>query len=423
MTTIILNTFEIKVVKCGSYFDWVHYPWPHYGDEVNYVSYKKGVNLSIGHPRGRDGKYHQGSSWFMKKHECLLYGQPVRMYRFGEGPAYEGFFRLSDSNDTTYNSGQISDQYEDHEAASLSYSARAFNALKPDLPDFSPMVSLIELRELPQMLKDMFETIQRRIAKHPKGSAMSRAGKHHLAVQFGWLPLLSDISNFVDAFSKRKKRYEQLLRDEGQGVKRSKTLYNSADDEGTPVHADITYGHPWNPYFNPVQVTQCYGGGNATLKSRGFRKTRIWCKGKSRYFLPSGPRDKQWERRLKRRLLGLYLTPSDVYNLIPWSWLVDYFTTLGDHYEAISSGIAELVVFDYAYIMRTDTYELHQRGTQWVCTNPNGSGGWTEVASFRELNEVVKTRYAATPFGFGLKHSDLTIRQIGILGALGASSL
>jgi len=40
------------------------------------------------------------------------------------------------------------------------------------------------------------------------------------------------------------------------------------------------------------------------------------------------------QRKLMRQAWGLYPDPEDVYNLVPWTWLADWFTGLGDYVEA-----------------------------------------------------------------------------------------
>lgn len=86
--------------------------------------------------------------------------------------------------------------------------------------------------------------------------------------------------------------------------------------------------------------------------------------------------------------------------------------------DAISEGIAERVVFDYAYLMHQQISTTEITATQWVWDSPTSQD---QVAASRRITETRKTRIAATPFGFGLKHEDLTPMQKSLLGALALS--
>ena len=429
IVTDFLNTeFHRDSVIIGDYRDWIYPPHPVYGHFGGYANVSRGQSIGSTNPRSRDGKYRRGGTWFMRKNELHLWGDSGSTFRYGYGPIYTGWYCLTNSDDLNYDSGLVPKSIDDARVGALSLGAKAFDALKPDAPDFSPVVDLLELRELPPMLKAATRGVMGKMAKHPKSSIMNRAGQYHLALQFGWLPLLGSIVNFADSFVNRTKRFDQMIRDEGRPVRRRRTLKHSGNDENEAITPwpDITLSGGFNPYVTPTHVSQCYSDSvHATVKTREWFTERVWCSGKSRYWLPPGPRTIQWRKKLMRKVLGLYCTPADVYNLIPWSWLVDYFTSVGDFFDAVSGGIADRVVFDYAYIMRSVEHHLKQEATQnvWSDSDYVASHGSTVMRSFRQFDEIQKTRIPASPFGFGLNHSDLTLRQLGILGALGLSSL
>jgi hypothetical protein len=118
--------------------------------------------------------------------------------------------------------------------------------------------------------------------------------------------------------------------------------------------------------------------------------------------------------------MGGRITPSVAYNLIPWSWLVDYFTDLGEFVDAISPGVEDLLIWDYAYIMRTK--EVNRHVTRWQNVR-NASNITEKVTAQADTTTRIKMRCHASPFGFGFKDGDLNIRQLAILGALGLSRL
>jgi len=442
MTAFTYPTFFNKAQVVGTRYDYVHGGAPN-GVETMIPSTKVGTIASIGHKRGRDGNYHSGGPLLINKRETLCGGDSNVMYRPGYAMAYKGVFYLQDGNSGAAITGAYAlpnVTQETHLAQVNSYGAEAYAALKPDLPDFSPVVSLLELKDVPAELKARFkrwrfDTKKYQRAKkgtHPTLFKLKDGSLHgqnvaetYISLKFGWVPIVQDTLSFVKAFHKRKKRFDQLLRDEARSVHRTRHLHRNGTGKVDNVDSFTTRTTPYNPSIKPVYVTQCYGGGLATDSVHSGHNTRIWCAGRSKYLLPPGPRDGPWKDRLMRRILGLNLQPNTLYNIMPWSWLADYFTTLGSFYDAVSSGIADKVVFDYAYLMHE--YETHviSYATQYICTSvATGSGTKHEmVTAFREQNESRKTRVAASPFGFGLSQESLTPNQLGILGALGYSRL
>lgn len=118
--------------------------------------------------------------------------------------------------------------------------------------------------------------------------------------------------------------------------------------------------------------------------------------------------------------MGLRVTPTDVYNAMPWSWLADYFTGLGDFVEAVSGGVEDRLAADYFYIMETQKWTTVTNATQGICVSPDSTG---EARGTRIDSWSLKTRIEGSPFGFGIKEIDLSPMQWSILGALGLSRL
>jgi hypothetical protein len=109
--------------------------------------------------------------------------------------------------------------------------------------------------------------------------------------------------------------------------------------------------------------------------------------------------------------LGLLPNAERVWQLIPYSWLVDWFLNFGDVLTNISylgrSGIQLL----YGYVM-ADTHRT--RTSTWSGIVEGHYRTYTTVSS-----ERIRQRVRATPYGFGLKLQDLTPMQLAILASLG----
>jgi len=380
-----------------------------------------GVNYSTGHKRDKDGVYRSGGSWLMWKFDDKRWGDVLSMHRQNYAiPAYVGMqhpdayawaFPVRTENQlwlSAFNRG-----------------AEAYAALKPDLPDFSAASNLYELKdtfhELKGRVHDMRNKTTRRMARlrsHGRRFGGLTA-ELYIAYSFGWKPLFRDIRNFVEAFNGRKLRFDQLLRDEGKSVRRSRTLSGSANKGRSNSSETVTvHPNPWNPYIGPTLVTQCYSPGQARTTRVQGSSSHVWCEGKSRYLLPPGPRDDQWKKKISRRILGAVLSPNQVWNIIPWSWAADYFTGIGHFLDSVSPGVADRVWFEYAYVMATEnywdksTYEFHYYSSK---------SGAARGTSFMQISRTSKVRSPATPFGWGLATPSL--HQMSILGALGYSRL
>ena len=124
-----------------------------------------------------------------------------------------------------------------------------------------------------------------------------------------------------------------------------------------------------------------------------------------------------------RRLLGSRVTPDVVYNLMPWSWLVDYFTDLGHFIQAVSPGVADRLAADYAYVMQTDIWTRTREGLVVVQGSKKEDSQYIELTASTTLADVRKMRHRASPFGWGVSQDSLTPKQLAILGALGLSKL
>jgi hypothetical protein len=301
-----------------------------------------------------------------------------------------------------------------------SLGATAYAALKPDKPDFTAVTSLIELKEnFHPLMNNVFRkknVVNRELARRRRNGQF--LSERYIAVQFGWVPLLSDVNNFIEAFQGRKDRFDQLLRDENQWIRRHR--YLGKESVGTVLEANWGTSSRNNPNLQPVGVSQCYqplGTGHWTYVFHRDTWSQ-WCVGRSKYLLPPGPRDEAWKRRIYRRIMGGYLNPSQVWNIIPWSWMVDYFTGLGSFFEAASQGIADRVIFDYAYVMKETEKSITATCNQ-ATWGPNQTP--QRPSSRYQLVQTTKARVAASPFGWGLETP--SAYQMSILGALGYSAL
>jgi len=143
-----------------------------------------------------------------------------------------------------------------------------------------------------------------------------------------------------------------------------------------------------------------------------------------KYYLPSldvpGGDSDSLLNPLVQRLLGLDITPHLAWSLTPWSWLIDWYTGVGNMIANMQSLLQDSLVAKYAYIMR------HRRVTHnYLHAQPflDDTSGTKTVRAYGNITLEVKERAAASPFGFGLGNREFSDSQAAILAALGLSRL
>lgn len=290
------------------------------------------------------------------------------------------------------------------------WGAKAWNKFKPGQNLASLGQFIGELKDFPGMIepftkawsRDNFQAIDN---MRSFADVARRSGSDYLSVKFGWEPFLRDLAGMFDAATKTSKALAQLKRDNGRTVRRSGTIEfqeNSTSSETTG------YG-----YFQPAlgDIFANWGMGKKTTQTK--TTTRFWFSGAFKYWIPDLP---TWEgtARTALSLWGLNPSAATVWELTPWSWLLDYFGNIGDVMSNISGNAAEGLVAPYAFIMG------HTRSETTVTVQWQKRGGGDMVCSYKLIDEV-KRRSPASPFGFGVDFSDLSAGQVNILSALGLS--
>lgn len=293
-----------------------------------------------------------------------------------------------------------------------SYGASAWKRYKPGRPSVDAGVFLAEARDIPRTLMTSANWFRReyleRLGKKPSRISKEVAD-NWLNTQFGWLPLVSDIRKLARTYERCHRTVEYIRRNNGKWVWRGGPVAESRDAV-TLFEQDGTYHYPLltAPYFYPAYPNT----GHARLEKITSRK--VWFAGRFRYWIPN-IESPYWEMSARSRIWGLTPNPALLWELTPWSWLVDYFSNVGDILHNVDEGWAENLVAKYAYIMGTyevdvDIHSVHNIRPQPMKTT------WSYAISR-------KSRAGANPFGFDLTWDSLSLRQLSILSALGLSRL
>lgn len=249
-----------------------------------------------------------------------------------------------------------------------------------------------------------------------KGDAFSYAGSEYLNWVFGWMPLINDIKDLAKNVKNLPVNIEQLARDNGRPVRR-KGKVTKTSSTSTLVRTPSTALA--FPSLDSRLIEAPMTAVKTTVSSSDY-----WFSGRFRYFI--GPKGAQWaldkvhipsreDYQLGRILFGI--DPTDLhlyYELMPWSWLVDWVVPVGPIIDNFVNDHADNLVADYAYIM------AHVSTNEQEVVSGKLVGGPPFSCSYTRISESKQRRYAS-PYGFGISLTGLSPARLAILAALGLS--
>ncbi len=195
------------------------------------------------------------------------------------------------------------------------WQTKAIGNMNPTNPKIGLPLFLYEFKDFPEMLHNAGRVLSRRArASDYPGS--------YLAFHFGWAPLVNDLKTLFD-IAHQIDNQSKFLRGLESGGKFKRTLRSGLADSSfsTTTYASL-----------PAWPTQWLY--KANVETRTYVK--VWFTVNAK--LAPGvtlPRSNGALRALSaRQALGLTLNPAQVWDFIPWSWLIDYFGNVGDFMKA-----------------------------------------------------------------------------------------
>jgi hypothetical protein len=223
------------------------------------------------------------------------------------------------------------------------------------------------------------------------------AGSEYLNIEFGWAPLVRGVRDFAGVVAKSEQIISQYNRDSHNLIRRRIILDDQSDSANS---GGVFTTSPGGPFGYP----------QGSIISRSFKKT--WFSGAYTYYLPTGKGVADKFSRYgsyARKLLGLELTPSTLWELAPWTWALDWYGNTGEVLANVGHLGRDNLVLKYGYIM-CHTFK------QNVWSASTEAGQLSAV-----YTDEVKLRREATPYGFGVNLDGLSSKQVAILAALGLS--
>jgi len=318
------------------------------------------------------------------------------------------------------------------------WGAIAWNRNRPVSPVASVSNFLAELRDIPKMIRQTMEFFRKlSIIKTPFSRSRKTIGQFltelsdpkglgsdYLNLNFGWVPFVKDLIKIYDLEKNMTKKLTYLKRNNGKTVRKRMTLLNT-------VTRSSSHSTGSGTTLRPIISSYCYAlpfsVENDVTETTTSR--RIWFEAKFVYYIPELADPKADLTSLKYRLSGLTLDPEVIYNAVPWTWLLDYFTNTGSVISNMVDMFRYHTVAKYAYIMQH--YSVKHKRTcsahMNVGTYPNPPGvnppKTQKLIASSSSEYEFKRREVANPFGFGITDASLSDYQWSILVALGLSRL
>ena len=230
-------------------------------------------------------------------------------------------------------------------------------------------------------------------------------GSEYLNYEFGWKPLVNDVKAAAKAVIESETIIKQLVRDSGKNVHRRRNFLPIQENVVSYATAPAGPGASnisafWNP--SRISVTD-------------FRRRDTWFSGCFTFEYDPGNLSQISNIVTQARLVyGLQLNPEVLWNLAPWSWLVDWFVNVGPLLHNVSAFQNDQLVMRYGYVM-----DRHRRRLVTIGKCSHKSTNTLPELYTEVLSLDWKRRQQASPYGFGIASSSFTIRQWAILAALG----
>jgi hypothetical protein len=312
-------------------------------------------------------------------------------------------------------------------ALSVSLAPRLYMNANPHKREYSLARNAAELKDLARSMisarrtADDLKKLWSSLQSQPKlrsnvfdlaHNAASNVPSEYLSFHFGWKQLYRDLDDLLHLPEKLSKRINFLIKRSGLATTYRSKLDTISSDTGVP---GFTYS------------TEEYDQ-NTTVASRIERisETRIVINATFDFPPSNVPHFRQ---RFFADKIGLIPRFTDVYNIIPWSWLVDWFTGFGNYLEMIEEINHDPKLINWGMITTKTSGKLV---TEFKSDNRhrriyslNGVGGTTdsyvanrhtsvmefEVQTRKNVASVLGVKQTTIP-------STLSAYQLSILGAI-----
>lgn len=323
------------------------------------------------------------------------------------------------------------------DASLKTFGSIALAQTHPLTPPANLLTALGELISdgLPPILgKALFE-------RGPKRAGLIAAiGSEYLNYIFGYKPIVDEIFTTLSTIKLMDVYLQQWKRNVGKETRRtfaakpSSFQYPISFDSPSNSLQVYAFGSPdsavnqlrfseRSPYLKGQNMRlQAYGSGEYT---RDMRFTgAYWYNAEAirdlnipepfASYMGSGDKSAFIDALQKAKVLGLGQGLTEVaWQLLPWSWMIDWFVNIGDIISNANVVLDQNVQLRYGYVTSREVWR------EDLSTHYSSSLG--RIDWFSSITRVRMRRIRATPFGFGTTFEGLSNPQKAVLAALAAS--
>lgn len=281
--------------------------------------------------------------------------------------------RCRNPNDSMFGHVAVPDQPSDDLLG-----AELLAKTNPSRPVVDLPIAIFELKDIPGLLRE-------------EGNRLSRGlGVGILTNEFAIKPLVNDLMSLLDFSDEVAKRQKELERLHERGLSRTRDLWSGSNTSG-PVDIIAQSGDKITVHLDVNYATQRKVWGHVVWKSDNPK----FMKGDLR-------------AQARKAVLGLTIDWSTAWNAIPWSWLVDWCSNVGDILIA-SRNTVGASPGPIRLMTQTTTTALAKQNPETGKVTP---GGWKQIRKQRRtlVNVSIDAWLPA-----------LNARQLSILGSIGVT--
>jgi hypothetical protein len=293
-----------------------------------------------------------------------------------------------------------------------------YKGINPQHRNYTLFRNIAELKDLPQSIATMRETARNisrfepmllkdapaslRAILHNTRSLAKDIPSQYLSYHFGWKQLVSDVMDLLVKPAKISKQIDFLIRRSGKPTTyRSKRQIVSAQADGVPgfVYELLECENKVRDATSLVRTIDL-----AMVINTTFDFPQI------NYPI--------FRKDLFLRKLGVYPSFTDIYNLTPWTWLVDWFTGLGTYIEVIDEVNKDSSIINWGFLTGKSRVEVttnHSSEAVSVLGKKIGSADWVTTES------IVGHNHSSTlVLDLQLRKSLSTLMDVRVLTDIGS---
>lgn len=296
-----------------------------------------------------------------------------------------------------------------NETKSLDDGSKLFRSAKPTKSEAGLVQFFAELAQ------KMPELPGGTILKGYTGVTPQTVGSEYLNLEFGWNPTVRDLQKLAKSVLQMHKYTSQYTRDSGKFVRRRRNLPSESWVIEQPVVNSAPILGSFN-YDNRPDWFYWPNSGYGVTSVTDVIHTEAWFVGTFTYLVAQGHdflNKMSAYEAAANHLLGTRFDASTVYELAPFSWLIDWKWDVGNFISNVQALENDELVMKYGYVMhKTSATRTYLK----TGLSPKGSAPSTLRT---DVTWSQKTRYKASPYGFGPQSGVDSPRKWAILGALG----